>query len=116
VSFHKDFWLAASAAAPVITLAIVVAIPDAAGIRFRVDRQRGWLEDELGHTPELKAGDTSAAQQEMVHHQLTSSLARLDRAAKMTRRNVRLAWTLLRGAGMRSAFERIIRSSPPGEP
>lgn len=35
VSFHENFWLAASAAAPVITLAIVVAIPDAANMRFR---------------------------------------------------------------------------------
>jgi hypothetical protein len=35
VSFHESFWLATSAAAPVITLAIVVAIPDAANMRFR---------------------------------------------------------------------------------
>jgi hypothetical protein len=31
----KSFWLAASAAVPVITLATVVAIPDAANMRFR---------------------------------------------------------------------------------
>ena len=33
--FHENFWTAASTAAPVITLAIVVVIPDAAGVRFR---------------------------------------------------------------------------------
>lgn len=35
MSFHETFWLATRAAAPVITLAIVVAIPEAANMRFR---------------------------------------------------------------------------------
>jgi hypothetical protein len=45
VPFHGNFWLAASAAAPVITLATVVVIPDAAGIRFRAARRERELLD-----------------------------------------------------------------------
>lgn len=55
VSFHENFWLATSVAAPIITLAIVVAIPDAANMRFRAaglcGRQR-----VSGGSPRSRAG------------------------------------------------------------
>ena len=46
VSFHENFWLAASAAGPVITLAIVVAIPDVANMRFRAAGAMRAAEDQ----------------------------------------------------------------------
>jgi hypothetical protein len=136
VPFQENFWIAASTAAPVITLAIVVVIPDAAGIRFRAENRK----HELRHHP-VPAADPE---------KFEKRLLKLERAVQVTRRNVRLcyanlivqaallavslaalaytrdfvppwlaivvavggvallAWTLLRGAGIRAMVEKAI--------
>jgi hypothetical protein len=91
VPFHENFWLAASAAAPVITLAIVVVIPDAAGIRFRAARRERELLDlartSFDTSKEVPSGPDRAA--------LRRQLMRLGWAARATRRNVRLCYANL---------------------
>lgn len=61
MSFHQNFWLAASATAPVITLATVVVIPDAAGIRFRAARREWELRNRVASTHSVTAEDVSSA-------------------------------------------------------
>ena len=142
VSFHESFWIAASTAAPVITLAIVVVIPGAAGIRFRAaNREQELLDLRVPATDPDKAA------------KLEKRLMKLGWAARVTRLNVRLcyanlivqaallaaslaalaytrdfvppwlaiivavggvgllAWTLLRGAGVRDRVEQAIKGS-----
>jgi hypothetical protein len=154
VSFNANFWLAASAAAPVITLAIVVVIPDAAGMRFRAARR----ERELLHLVSRSAFVMSEeVRPEPEKAALQQRLMRLGWAVRVTRRNVRLcyanliaqaallaaslaalaygrdfappwlaivvavggvavlAWTLLRGTGIRDEVEWAIRTSPGGD-
>jgi hypothetical protein len=95
VSFHETFWLAASAAAPVITLATVVVIPDAAGIRFRAERRKWEL-----HLP---ASTASATSKEVPAAPVTDPGKALpeqrpigvEGAVQVTRRNVRLCYANL---------------------
>jgi hypothetical protein len=96
VSFHENFWLAASTTAPVITLAVVVVIPDAARIRFRAARREQELLD-------LVASTAFAASEEVPPVPVTEPekaafdqrLIRLGGAVRVTRRNVRLCYVNL---------------------
>lgn len=96
VSFHENFWLAASTSAPVITLAVVVVIPDAARIRFRAERREQELLD-------LVASTAFAASEEVLPVPVTEPekaafdqrLIRLGGAVRVTRRNVRLCYVNL---------------------
>jgi hypothetical protein len=157
VSFHETFWLAASAAAPVITLAIVVVIPDAARIRFQAERRKWELHlpantasatsEEAPPAPGTDPGNAAPDELQPKSPQW---------AVQVTRRNVRLcyanliaqaallgvsllalaysrdfvppwlaivvavggigllAWTLLRGAGIRDEVERAIGTAHNG--
>ena len=152
VPFHESFWLAASATAPVITLAVVVVIPDAAVIRFRAARRERELIDlvaSAARAPSEKVPSGSATEPEKAA--FDQRLIGLGWAVRATRRNVRLcyanliaqaallgvslaalaysrdfvppwlaiavavggvallAWTLLRGAGIRDGVERAVR-------
>jgi hypothetical protein len=152
VSFHESFWLAASAAAPVITLATVVAIPDVANTRFRAAGAL-WAADGQREIFEV-SGREGTPGYDTVRDRIDQSLTATRWAVEVTRRNVRLcyanliaqaallavslaalaygrdlvppwlaivlavggvallAWTLLRGAGLRDQVERAIRLAP----
>ena len=88
MSFHESFWLAASAAAPVITLAIVVAIPDAANMRFRAAGAM-WAAEGQREIFEV-SGPESAPSYDTVRDQIDQSVTATRWAAQVTRRNVRL--------------------------
>jgi hypothetical protein len=89
VSFHENFWLAASTAAPVITLAVVVVIPDMAGIRFHAERKKRALLELVDDTASVAAAETSPLPAANPHQPT------LDWALKVTRRNVRLCYANL---------------------
>jgi hypothetical protein len=155
VSFHENFWLAASAAAPVITLAIVVAIPDAANMRFRAAGAMRAAEGQR-RVSEV-SGPHDRPSRDSARDRTGESLRATRWAVQVTRWNVRLcyanliaqavllavslaalaygldlvppwlaivvavggvgrlAWTLLRGAGIRDGVERAIRLAPSGD-
>ena len=155
MSFHENFWLAASAAAPVITLAIVVAIPDAANMRFRAAGAMRAAEDQR-RVSEV-SGPHDRPDRDSARDRAGESLWATRWAVQVTRWNVRLcyanliaqavllafslaalaygldlvppwlaivvavggagllAWSLLRGAGIRDGVERAIRLAPSGD-
>lgn len=155
VSFHENFWLAASAAALVITLAIVVAIPDVANMRFRAAGAMRAAEDQR-RVSEV-SGPHDRLSRDSARDRADESLRATRWAVQVTRWNVRLcyanliaqavplavslaalaygldlvppwlaivvavggvgllAWTLLRGAGVRDWVERAIRLAPSGD-
>jgi len=155
VSFHENFWLAASAAAPVITLAIVVAIPDAANMRFRAAGAMRAAEGQR-RVSEV-SGPHDRPSRDSAGDRAGESLRATRWAVQVTRWNVQLcyanliaqavllavslaalaygldlvppwlaivvavggvgllAWTLLRGAGIRDGVERAIRLAPSGD-
>ena len=90
--FHENFWLAVSAAAPVITLAIVVVIPDAAGIRFRTARRERELLDRLARTAFAASKEAPPDPERAA---LRRRLMRVGWVARATRRNVRLCYANL---------------------
>jgi hypothetical protein len=95
--FHETFWLAAAAAAPVITLATVVVVPDAAGIRFRAARREQDLRDLA-----VRAAPATADGRQSVPVAKPGEAGtwppppqRLAWAVRVTRRNARLCYANL---------------------
>jgi hypothetical protein len=95
VSFHETFWLAASAAAPVITLATVVVIPDAAGIRFRAARRRRELPDLAARASLAPPGGEPRVPVSGPGEAIEGRAMRLAWAVRVTTRNVRLCYANL---------------------
>jgi hypothetical protein len=96
VSFHENFWLAASTAAPVITLAVVVVIPDTAGIRFQAERKKRALLDLVASTSSAASTETPPVPTaDPDRAALERQRIRLEWAVRVTRRNVRLCYANL---------------------
>jgi len=55
VAFYESFWVATSAAAPVIALAAVVALPDASTVRSVASRRYRRRRDQIGDRHPLEA-------------------------------------------------------------
>ena len=89
VSFHENSWLAASTAAPVITLAVVVVIPDTAGIRFQAERKKRALLDLVASTVSAASTETPPVPT------ADPDGPTLEWAVRVTRRNVRLCYANL---------------------
>jgi hypothetical protein len=102
VSFHENFWLAASAAAPVITLAIVVAIPDAANMRFRAAGAMRAAEDQR-RVSEV-SGPHDRPSRDSVRDRAGESLWATRWAVQVTRWNVRLCYANLIAQAVLLAF------------
>ena len=92
VSFHENFWLA-SAAALVITLAIVVAIPDVANIRFRAAGAMRAAEDQR-RVSEV-SGPHDRLSRDSARDRADESLRATRWAVQVTRWNVRLCYANL---------------------
>ncbi len=83
MSFHESFWLAASAAAPVSTLATVVAIPDAA--KYKVPGRRGYV-GRRGSAGDLRGlGPESAPSYDTVRDRIDQSLTASRWAVQVTK-------------------------------
>jgi hypothetical protein len=89
MDFDSDFWLATAAAAPVIALAAIVAVPDALGMSDEMlgvfDRINGLLETVHWGALETKTSADQSSAADLVENELRLAQAELTSDAKRLR-------------------------------
>ena len=118
VAFEQNFWLATSAAAPVIALAVIVALPDTSGVIVESMRQRAIARFEIvvdimnppdGSTPATTALDVAEGAASVAAVSKVVAAARIIRITSVC--NVILQAGLLAGSLAALAYNRNI--GPP---